>query len=485
MPALQPSSIPEELAALCSALVDGVITSEQQATLEGMLRADRTTRDAFREYMQMESILAWELVKQPLHQAPEPDVASPGKERSRGWLRAEGHGAAWLTPAAAAAAAIVAGLALVIPLRGPTNPEPRAVARLVDTADARWSDDRIARAGESLPEGPLRLLAGSAQIAFDSGAVVALTAPAEVEVLGRNRLFVRSGRITPFVPPTAKGFTVVSPSGEVVDLGTEFTVNVDARGRTAVYVVDGEVDVAAGHASRPAPLRMTQGFGTRLDSTEEITAFTDRPLLIDHFDTAGGPLRLREFDAHEHAVVAGGELRIPMRRTATGDGRLRVALDHDLTQIVGRRSTISYKVMLPNAGMTSPNRWLACSLDGGDAAPAMAYEAEAALAVLTSPHWHAAVRLAGEPTKETRVFARSEDAVGPYQVMISIDDTPEARARHGSTVVDVFVNGLCLASEQPFSLPARPRLSLQTHVINKGDRGSALMDDFSVSVAED
>lgn len=119
-----------------------------------------------------------------------------------------------------------------------------------------------AGAGESLPNGPLRLFPGSAQIAFDSGAVVALTVPAEVEILGRNRLFVRSGRIPPFVPPTAKGFTVGSPSGEVVDLGTEFTVNVDARNRTAIYVVDGQLDVAAGNASRSGPLRMTQGFGT-------------------------------------------------------------------------------------------------------------------------------------------------------------------------------------------------------------------------------
>jgi len=51
--------------------------------------------------------------------------------------------------------------------------------------------------------------------------------------------------------------------------------------------------------------------------------------------------------------------------------------------------------------------------------------------------------------------------------------------------VDVFVNGLCVVSDHPFPLPARPRLSLQTHVINKGDRGFALVDDFSVSVADE
>ncbi len=89
------------------------------------------------------------------------------------------------------------------------------------------------------------------------------------------------------------------------------------------------------------------------------------------------------------------------------------------------------------------------------------------------------------PRRKRRGFARSEDAVGPYLVMISIDDTPEARVRHGSMVVDVFVTGLCVTSDYPCSLPTRPRLSLQTHVVNKGDRGSTLVDDFSVSVAED
>ena len=53
--------------------------------------------------------------------------------------------------------------------------------------------------------------------------------------------------------------------------------------------------------------------------------------------------------------------------------------------------------------------------------------------------------------RDGRRFERFAKMSQPYQVMISINDTPEARARHGSTVVDVFVNGLCVVSEQPFS----------------------------------
>lgn len=74
-------SITEDLAAVCSALVDGVITSEQQVTPQCMFRAARV---AFRQYKQTVSILAWELVKQPPPQVPKPDVASTGNESSRG-----------------------------------------------------------------------------------------------------------------------------------------------------------------------------------------------------------------------------------------------------------------------------------------------------------------------------------------------------------------------------------------------------------------
>lgn len=263
--------------------------------------------------------------------------------------------------------------------------------------------------GQQLASGPLRLEAGSAQIRFESGAVVTLNAPSEIELLGGNRLFLRSGNIIPFVPPAAKGFTVVSPTGEVIDLGTEFSVSVDARGRTDVYVLDGEVDVAPGHADRGSPVRMTQGFGSRLALADTAPVFTQKPLLIDSFDGERS-LQWRDVDDDRPAAVVQGKLMIPLQCRPEGENNkcyTRIVLDHDFSQLRGRRSAISFTVNLPAEGLSGRDRWLACVIDSGAGITPVAYQTHAALAVLVSPHFQVGVRLNGEPAIDTRVFARS------------------------------------------------------------------------------
>jgi hypothetical protein len=393
-----------------------------------------------------------------------------------------------------ATAAIAAAVAVLVirPATTPSQPEIATVpiaARLVDATDARWGDGRTLLMGAAVPQGPLRLLSGAAQIAFELGALVTLNGPAEIEVLGSSRLFLRSGRIVPFVPPAATGFTVVCPTGEVIDLGTEFSVNVDASGRTEVYVLDGEVDVAQGHADRGAPLRMSQGFGSRLAVDADLKV-TDAPLIVDHFDDAGGPLRWRDVDPTKPATVLSGALRMPIayQHGEMGDqrGNARLVVDHDFSRMRHRRSAISFKVMLPNEGLANEHRWMGCIIDSGLGAPPMAYEAAAAASVLISPEWQAGVRVAGEPVHQCRVFTRSDQAVGPYQVLLAIDDTTAAHQQHGSAVFSVTINGQEVVRNQPLSLGDQPRIGLQTFCsAENSGRGTAVIDDFSVSVSAD
>jgi hypothetical protein len=478
----------DDLVVLMSALVDGTISTEDLARLEEQLRRDRAARDAFRDFMQMESILAWELVN-----AAAPALhADAGREPHSTGMEAWRRVALWLVPiVAAAAAAAVAPLVVSKAARGPVQGESTATApgfaTLGDTTAAEWADGRVRAAGDAIANGPLRLTAGSAQLRFASGAVVTLNAPSEIEVLGGNRLFLRDGSIIPFVPPAAKGFTVVSPTGEVIDLGTEFSVSVGAKGETSVYVLDGEVDVASGHGSERSPVRMTQGFGSRLTTAQSGPEMTERPLVIDAFDGPTWALRWRDLDPSRATIVADGELRIPVefRPDAVNDRTsTRLALDHDFSSLRGRRGVISFKVTLPHGGITDPNRWLACVVDGGAGRLPMAFDADATLGVLVSPLFEAGVRIEGEAVKQTRVFARSEDAVGPYQVLITIDDTPAARERHGSAVAGVAVNGQELLREQRIELADRPRIGFQTHASPESSGvGVALVDDFSVSVS--
>jgi ferric-dicitrate binding protein FerR (iron transport regulator) len=489
MPSLAPRPMPDDLSALVCALVDGTIDGPGLARLEERLRGDREARDAFRDFMQMESILTWELVRLPPLGG---EVEGPGGACDRPtprWGGAWRRAAAWLLPLVAAA--VTAGVVAVIPMVRHKDDRPgvggrQQHARLVDATDARWAGGVRLEVGDEIADGPLRLEAGSAQLRFESGAVVTLNGPSEIETLGPNRLFLRNGNIVPFVPPTAKGFTVVSPTGEVIDLGTEFSVSVDARGQTDIYVIDGEVDVAAGHSAPADRLRMTQGFGTRLASSDSAPMLTQSPLVIDNFDGEKS-LQWHDADGGRPSSIVGGKLSIPLEcRLEDGVVKCytRLALDHDFSKLCGRRSVISFTVNLPAEELSNPNRWLACVIDAGEGNPPLAYEDRAALGVLVSPHFQVGVRINGTPILDTRVFARSEDAVGPYQVFIAIDDTPVAWKQHGGAIVGVTVNGQQLVGPFVISLADNPRIGLQAFC-EESKRGRALVDDFSVSVSTD
>jgi len=417
-----------------------------------------------------------------------------------------GSGSGWAAAVAvcigislAAVAGVGAGRAVLAP-RVADRPDPAAlvVARVTAVNDAVWTGNRQFREGDSVGSGPLRLASGVAQLTFASGARVALNGAVDVEIVNAERMFLRSGRITPFVPPEAAGFTVVSPSGEVIDLGTEFSVGVDASGLTDVYVIDGKVDVAGGHARTQPPVRMTQGYGARLVSPAAATPdLTQRPLVIDHFDEPdAAALRWINLTPTLPAVVRWGSLVIPIQEHGDGvDPAVRILLDHDFTPLVGAQSVISFKATLPNIGTAGVGRWVALVVDGRavpDDPPGLPLAArpEAAAAVMVSPRWHSNVRIMGRPLPRGRIFARTEEAVGPYQVVVRIDDTPENRRSAGGATVDVMVNGVEIATAERIDLGASPRLGFQTFFRDgegqgePGDTGAglALINDFSVSV---
>ena len=482
----------DEVLRLASALVDGVLSADGQADLERRLLADPAARDAFRSVMRAESILAWELAggdASAVQSQPEP-------------VRASRLAMPMTVPMKLAAGLLAALVIVALPTwllsqREPARqvirvvmPAGEQVATLTDDDHARWDGEPFDGQGNHVASGPLRLAEGSAQITFASGAIVAVHAPTEIEILSADRVFLRSGRITPYVPPSAHGFTVVSPSGEIIDLGTEFTVGVDATGRTDVFVIDGEVDVASGHTRvhHDAPLRMTQGFGSRLVAAESQPAPTQEPIVVDHFG-GGEPEPLRWIDHDEGYVseVRDGSLWIPIAAPPKRkEPFVRSVLDHDWSRLAGRRSSISFKVTLPEEGTNESQRWLALVVDDGAGDPPRAFDASASCAVLISPHWQVGFRVDGEPANQGYVFARGEPAVGPFQVVITIDDTSEGHALHGGTVCTVMVNGKEIATARRFDLAPRPRLQLQTFAEpSMGTRAFAVVDDCSVSVSTD
>ncbi len=136
----------------------------------------------------------------------------------------------------------------------------KIVARLTNAVDCRWTFSHAAGTnhidqpesvapdiGAELRAGQkLNLAAGLAELTFDSGAKVILHAPAQFEVADALGGGLARGKLTAKVPHAAAGFTIATPGGKVVDLGTEFGVKVRDDGVMNVIVYVGEVKVESG-----------------------------------------------------------------------------------------------------------------------------------------------------------------------------------------------------------------------------------------------
>ncbi|QEF97546.1 FecR protein [Stieleria maiorica] len=119
-------------------------------------------------------------------------------------------------------------------------------ATLSRSVDLRWSNGSVMyREGDVLPNGRLRFDAGVAEIDFFCGATLIVDGPAELDVESDWSVRVIRGRLRASVPPAARGFIVKAADSEIIDLGTEFAVEVSPD-RARVEVIDGEVELRGG-----------------------------------------------------------------------------------------------------------------------------------------------------------------------------------------------------------------------------------------------
>jgi hypothetical protein len=224
---------PQELLDAFDAYLAGTLPDEQLPTLEVALRDDPTARAAFVRYLQLHADLALEMrarragdrLLDSLQVTPEPAPAPSPRSLAR-----------WLGPILTIAASVA------IALSGAFWPRPvmpaEEVAWLVNAQNCEWSDGEPGpmKAGTTV-----KLDRGLAALRFRSGAKLVIEGPAEVKLISAMRVELVQGKVGARVPESAHGFTVLSPRGEVIDLGTEFGVGVDQDGGTDVRVFEGQV----------------------------------------------------------------------------------------------------------------------------------------------------------------------------------------------------------------------------------------------------
>jgi ferric-dicitrate binding protein FerR (iron transport regulator) len=255
-----------DLQDLISAWLGGDLDPARAAELLRRLRDDAEFRREFVEQAQMLSAIKavqsaeprWLLLEDEIGRGASADPADPLEDRV---LRAiEGPRRRRLVAWAVVATVTIVAVAVV---GWPSAPSPRRVADptatvgtvavLVKADDVHWesSDNPPPTEGSPLGAGPLRLRSGQITLNFVNGVILSVVGPAELDVRSADRVFCRRGKLRTRVPPGAEGFTVLAPGSAVVDLGTEFALNVADDGTAEVMVFEGRAEVsvlnAAGH----------------------------------------------------------------------------------------------------------------------------------------------------------------------------------------------------------------------------------------------
>ncbi|MGD9634378.1 MAG: FecR domain-containing protein [Pirellulales bacterium] len=127
--------------------------------------------------------------------------------------------------------------------RAAIMPGPTSVARATAVVNCEWFDrNSELKFGDQLSPGQrVRLKQGLLQLTFGTGAKVVVEGPADFVATTSTEAILTEGKIAAAVPRFARGYTILTPTAEIVDLGTEFGVNVDGQGTSEVHVFDGDV----------------------------------------------------------------------------------------------------------------------------------------------------------------------------------------------------------------------------------------------------
>lgn len=119
-------------------------------------------------------------------------------------------------------------------------------ATLRRAVDLSWaSDSSRMLEGDVLTAGRLAFAAGIVEIDFFSGATLIVEGPAELDIESDWSVRVVEGKLRAIVPNAARGFIVKAADSQIIDLGTEFAVQVDDS-TAQVEVIDGEVELRGG-----------------------------------------------------------------------------------------------------------------------------------------------------------------------------------------------------------------------------------------------
>ena len=134
--------------------------------------------------------------------------------------------------------------------------KPEIAAVLTDNIDSVWLDDDTGyEIGANLRcyEEPYELAKGFIELTFYDGTEVVLEAPVKFTLNAMDEMTLYSGKLYATVEQNASGFTVNTPYSRIIDMGTEFGVNVESDGNTSVHMIKGSASLIPGQKGQTSP----------------------------------------------------------------------------------------------------------------------------------------------------------------------------------------------------------------------------------------
>jgi len=274
------SELNDELSQLAMEQLDGQLTAQQHTRLQELLRDNPAACAEYARLMALHAMLDTELneflppldlgervagLPQPVRR-PQPGIV----RSSTNFVR---------NPLAAALLVVVALAAAGLGIW--RFAQPPVIATLTQSESARWAGGLTLADGQKLPQGEvLKLESGRAEIVFQSGASGIVEGPASLTLESPDAARLDTGKLTVHVPEQAHGFAVRTPLATVIDLGTEFELEIQ-RQSLHVRVLKGRVQVEpqtppSDHepmTSSPGfskPLVLGAGQSVEIDSTGRI-----------------------------------------------------------------------------------------------------------------------------------------------------------------------------------------------------------------------
>ncbi len=216
--------------ALIAGWLDGELDVAGQERLENWLRENPENLDQL-----VEASICDQQLREAVHvfeNREAAETASVVRQSRRSFL-----------PTLAAVAVIVFGLAGAFWFFRDASTSP-VIAEVIVAENVRLSNrDEMLSVGSPFATGLIALESGRLELQLASGVHLEMTGPLEGELIDAMHLRLKSGRLNANVGERGKGFTVYTDAGDVIDLGTEFGIEVDPDGESRVAVFTGQVEV--------------------------------------------------------------------------------------------------------------------------------------------------------------------------------------------------------------------------------------------------